>query len=57
MLRAETLSRSLGVKCLRQDLYSDVAMQSSVASAIHFAHTAFADRSKDFVGAEFVAWG
>src|SRR5262245_37939459 len=48
----ETLSRSFSLKCLGQNLYRHVAMKSSVPSAIHFAHTAFADCGKDLVRAE-----
>jgi hypothetical protein len=39
------------------DLYRDVAMQATVTSAIHFAHTALADLRKDFIRAKFFAWG
>src|SRR5690349_14113262 len=40
----EAFSRSFSLKCLRQNLYSNVAMQSTVPSAIHFAHTALSER-------------
>ena len=51
----EAFSRCLSLKCLRQDLYRNVAMQSSVPSAIHFAHTALSERGKDLVRTEFIA--
>jgi hypothetical protein len=53
----ETFSRSFSLKCLRQDLYCNLAMQPTVPSAIHFAHTALSERGKDLVRAEFLAWG
>jgi hypothetical protein len=54
-LAPETFSRSFSLKCLGQNLYRHIAVKSSVPSAIHFAHTAFADRSKDLVRTEFIA--
>ncbi len=53
----ETLSHSLSLKCLRQDLYRNVAMQSGVPSAIHFAHPPLSEGTKDLVRAEFIACG
>src|SRR5262249_26510631 len=51
----ETSPGSFIWKCLRQNFYRDIAMQSSVPSPIHFAHTAFADRSEDLVRTELIA--
>src|SRR5262249_33310817 len=53
----ETFSRSLSLKCLRQDLYCNVAMQAAVSSAIHFAHPALSERGKNLVRAEFIPCG
>jgi hypothetical protein len=38
---------------LRQNLDCDFPSQASIASAIHFPHSARANRVRDFVGTEF----
>jgi hypothetical protein len=38
-----------------QDLYSDFTLQPHIAGAKHFAHSAFAEKSGDFVSAELGA--
>src|SRR5262249_24582304 len=45
----ETLPRSFSLKYLRQDLYRNVTVQSTVPSAIHFAHPALSARAKDLI--------
>jgi len=42
---------------LRQDLQSDVALQSGIPRPIDFTHAADADLGGDFVDAEAGAWG
>ena len=39
----------------RQNFDSDIAPQARVASAIHFAHSARAQRLDDLIGSEFSA--
>lgn len=43
-------------KMFRQDLDGDNAVEATVSSAVNFAHTAGAERGKNFVRTEFCAW-
>jgi hypothetical protein len=54
LLEAGT-ARGILSEVFRQDLDGDVAVEPDVTGAIHLAHTARAEGSEDFVGAELVA--
>jgi hypothetical protein len=53
----ETLPGRFGLKCLRQNFYRNVAMQSIVPGAIHFAHAPLSERGKDLVRTEVISFG